>query len=205
MKLFRALVLVATVLLALPSAFSADTAPDVLVKSTTEEVIAVIKTDKDIQAGDKAKIYSLVDQKVLPHFDFTRMTQLAMGRNWKRANPEQQAALIKEFRALLVRTYAISLSQYRDQKVEFKPLKPGSSEGEATVRTEFQQAGREAVAVDYALRKTSDGWKVFDVIIEGVSLVTNYRSTFNDQVQQNGVDGLIKMLSDRNKSSEVKS
>jgi phospholipid transport system substrate-binding protein len=205
MKLFRTLILVATASFAFSSAFAADTSPDVLVKSTTEEVIAVIKTDKDIQAGDKSKIYSLVDQKVLPHFDFTRMTQLAMGRNWKRANPEQQATLIKEFRALLVRTYATSLTQYRDQKVEFKPFKPGSAEGEATVRTEFQQTGREAVGVDYALHKTSDGWKVFDVIIEGVSLVTNYRSTFNDQIQQNGVDGLIKMLSDRNKSSEVKS
>jgi phospholipid transport system substrate-binding protein len=186
------------------AALAADATPDGLVKTTTEEVIAVIKKDKDIQAGDRAKIYAVVDEKVLPHFDFERMTQLAMGRNWSVANADQRTALVKEFRQLLVRTYAVSLSQYRDQKVDFKPLRMEPGETKVTVKTEFLQPGRDAVGVDYSMEKTPAGWKVKDVVVEGVSLVTNYRSTFNDQVRQNGVDGLIKLLSDRNRAAEAK-
>lgn len=181
-----------------------ETSPDALVKTTTEEVIAAIKSDKDIQGGNKAKIYALVDEKVLPHFDFERMTQLAMGKNWKKATPEQQQVLTKEFRQLLVRTYAVSLTQYRDQKVDYKPAKLQAADAEATVKTEFKPPTGEAVAVEYAMHKSQDGWKVFDIVVEGVSLVINYRSTFNDQIKNNGVDGLIKMLSDRNKAAESK-
>jgi phospholipid transport system substrate-binding protein len=185
--------------------FAEDTGPDELVKNTTQEVISVVKQDKDIQAGDRSKIYALVEEKVLPHFDFKRMSQLAMGKNWRQATPEQQEALIKEFRSLLVRTYAVSLSQYRDQKIEFKPFKMEPDAKDATVKSMFMQSGREPVAVDYGMVKTANGWKVYNISVEGVSLVENYRSTFNEQIRKNGIDGLIKTLSERNKSAESKS
>ena len=180
-----------------------DVAPDELVKNTTLEVIAVIKQDRDIQAGDRAKIYALVEEKVLQHFDFRRMSQLAMGKNWRQATPEQQEALIKEFRSLLVRTYAVSLSQYRDQKIEIKPTKLDADAKVATVKSLFLQNGREPVTVDYVMYKLPAGWKVFNITVEGVSLVENYRSTFNEQVRKSGVDGLIKTLVDRNKAAEA--
>lgn len=187
------------------AAVAQDTAPDELVKNTTQEVISVVKQDKDIQSGDRSKIYALVDEKVLPHFDFKRMSQLAMGKNWRQATPEQQESLIKEFRSLLVRTYAVSLTQYRDQKVEFKPLKLEPGAKDATVRTIFLQSGREPITVDYGMHKSAAGWKVFNITIEGVSLVENYRSTFNEQIRKSGIDGLIKTLSERNKAAESKS
>ncbi len=180
-----------------------DIGPDELVKNTTLEVISVIKQDKDIQAGDRAKIYALVEEKVLTHFDFRRMSQLAMGKNWRQATPEQQEALIKEFRSLLVRTYAVSLSQYRDQKIEIKPTKLDADAKDATVKSLFLQNGREPVTVDYVMYKLPAGWKVFNITVEGVSLVENYRSTFNEQVRKSGVDGLIKTLADRNKAAEA--
>ena len=180
-----------------------DLAPDELVKNTTQEVISVIKQDKDIQAGDRAKIYALVEEKVLTHFDFRRMSQLAMGKNWRQATPEQQEALIKEFRSLLVRTYAVSLSQYRDQKIEVKPTKLEADAKDATVKSVFLQNGREPVSVDYVMYKLPAGWKVFNITVEGVSLVENYRSTFNEQVRKSGIDGLIKTLAERNKLAEA--
>ena len=182
---------------------AADMGPDELVKNTTLEVISVIKQDKDIQAGDRAKIYALVEEKVLTHFDFRRMSQLAMGKNWRQATPEQQDAIIKEFRSLLVRTYAVSLSQYRDQKIEIKPTKLEPDAKDATVKSLFIQSGREPVTVDYLMYKIPAGWKVFNITVEGVSLVENYRSTFNEQVRKNGIDGLIQTLAERNKEAEA--
>ncbi len=181
-----------------------DVAPDELVKNTTQEVITVIKQDKDIQSGDRSKIYALVEEKVLTHFDFRRMSQLAMGKNWRQATPEQQDAIIKEFRSLLVRTYAVSLSQYRDQKIEVKPVKLETDAKDATVKSLFIQNGREPVTVEYLMHKIPAGWKVFNITVEGVSLVENYRSTFNDQIRKNGIDGLIKTLGERNKEAESK-
>lgn len=181
-----------------------DIAPDELVKNTTQEVITVIKQDKDIQAGDRSKIYSLVEEKVLTHFDFRRMGQLAMGKNWRQATPEQQDAIVKEFRSLLVRTYAVSLSQYRDQKIEVKPVKLETDAKDATVKSMFIQSGREPVTVEYLMHKIPAGWKVFNITVEGVSLVENYRGTFNDQIRKNGIDGLIKTLAERNKEAESK-
>lgn len=181
-----------------------EVAPDELVKNTTQEVITVIKQDKDIQSGDRSKIYALVEEKVLTHFDFRRMSQLAMGKNWRQATPEQQDALIKEFRSLLVRTYAVSLSQYRDQKIEVKPVKLETDAKDATVKSLFIQSGREPVTVEYLMHKIPAGWKVFNITVEGVSLVENYRSTFNDQIRKNGIDGLIKTLAERNKEAESK-
>ncbi len=177
--------------------------PDELVKNTTLEVIAVIKQDKDIQAGDRAKIYALIEEKVLTHFDFRRMSQLAMGKNWRQATPDQQDAIVKEFRSLLVRTYAVSLSQYRDQKIEIRPTKLEPDAKDATVKSLFIQSGREPVSVDYLMYKLPAGWKVFNISVEGVSLVENYRGTFNEQIRKSGIDGLIKTLSDRNRDAEA--
>jgi phospholipid transport system substrate-binding protein len=151
-----------------------------------------------MQSGNISKVVQLAEQKVLPHFDFERMTRLAVGRNWAQATPEQKQSLIKEFRTMLVRTYSSSLSQYRNQTIEVKPTKLGPNDKEATVRTSVLQQGGPSIPIDYAMEKMDSGWKVYDVIIDGVSLVTTYRGTFNDQIQKGGVDGLVKTLQDRN-------
>jgi len=178
-------------------------APDTLIRNTVDEVTAVIKQDKDIQAGDQDKILALVDAKVLPHFDFPRMTQLAVGKYWRAATPEQKQALVTEFRNMLVRTYTKVFTVYRDQTIEVKPYKLAvDDETEATVKTLISKPGTQAIPVDYELKKTADGWKAFDISIEGVSMVMSYRGTFTSQIQQNGIDGLIKTLADKNASSE---
>ena len=181
-----------------PLVAAAQEAPDALVKRTTDEVLAIIKADKDLQSGNISKVVQLAEQKVLPHFDFERMTRLAVGRNWNQATPEQKQALTKEFRTMLVRTYSSSLSQYRNQTIEVKPAKVGAQDKEATVRTAVIQQGGPPIPIDYAMEKMDSGWKVYDVIIDGASLVTTYRGTFNDQVQKGGIDGLLKTLQDRN-------
>ena len=181
-----------------PFAALAQEAPDALVKRVTDEVLAIIKADKDLQSGNISKVVQLAEQKVLPHFDFERMTRLAVGRNWNQATPEQKQALTKEFRTMLVRTYSSSLSQYRNQTIEVKPAKVGAGDKEATVRTAVIQQGGPPIPIDYAMEKMDSGWKVYDVIIDGASLVTTYRGTFNDQVQKGGIDGLLKTLQDRN-------
>lgn len=178
-------------------------APDVLIKTTVQDVIAVVKTDKDIQAGDLAKTIALVDAKVLPHFDFERMTQLAVGKYWRTATPEQKASLIKEFRNMLVRTYTKVFSVYRDQMVEVKPFKMAADATEATVQTTITKPGSSVIPVNYEMRKGSDGWKAFDIYIEGVSMVMNYRGTFSSQIQESGIDGLIKTLSDKNAAAAL--
>ncbi len=173
-------------------------APDELIKATAEDVLAIVKQDKDIQAGNQKKILELVDAKVLPHFDFVRMTQLAVGKYWRRATNEQKQALVTEFRNMLVRTYTKAFTVYRDQTIEFKPFRMADGETEATVKTTINKPGAPPIPVDYEMRKTADGWKAFDVAIEGVSMVSSYRGTFDTEIQQNGIDGLIKTLSDRN-------
>lgn len=175
--------------------------PDVLVRNTVQEVLEVVRQDKDIRAGNQKKILELVDAKVLPHFDFTRMTQLAVGKSWRTATPEQKQALITEFRNLLVRTYTKAFTVYRDQNVEVKPFKMPAGATEVTIKTVILKPGAQPVPVDYDLEKTATNWKVYDLSIEGVSLVTNYRSTFAEQVQQAGIDGLIKMLVDKNQAA----
>ena len=179
---------------------NADLAPDVLARNITDEVLQVLRADKDIQSGNMKKAIALVETKVLPHFDFTRMTQLAMGRNWRDTTPEQKKALTQEFRDLLVRTYTVALTQYRNQTVDYKPLKLNPGETEVVVRSQINNPGAAPIAVDYAMSKAPNGWKVFDIAVENVSLVQNYRTTFNTEVQKSGVDGLIKVLADRNKA-----
>lgn len=173
-------------------------APDVLIRNTVDDVIAVIKHDKDIQAGDEEKIIALVDVKVLPHFDFKRMTQLAVGRPWRSATPEQRQALEREFRNMLVRTYTKVFSVYRDQVVEVKPVKLDADATEATIQTTIVKPGAQPIPVNYEMRKTDLGWKAYDIFIEGVSMVMSYRGTFTAQIDQSGIDGLIKTLSDKN-------
>ncbi len=177
-------------------------APDALIRNTVDEVTAIIKQDKDIQAGDQKKILALVDAKVLPHFDFARMTQLAVGKYWRTATPEQKQSLVMEFRNMLVRTYTKVFTVYRDQTIEVKPYKLAPDDDtEATVKTLILKPGAQPTLVDYELKKTADGWKAFDISIEGVSMVMSYRGTFTSQIQESGIDGLIKTLVDKNASS----
>jgi phospholipid transport system substrate-binding protein len=178
----------------------AQEAPDALVKRVTGEVLAVIKADKGLQDGDMRKISELAEVKVLPHFDFARMTRLAVGKNWAQANDAQKEALVKEFRTLLVRTYSTSLAAYRNQTIEVKPVKMAAGDKEVTVRTAVIQQGGPPIPIDYAMELDASGWKVFDVVIDGASLVTTYRGSFNDQIQKGGIDGLVKTLADRNRA-----
>lgn len=196
-------ILALTLCLAASAASAQDLAPDALVKSISNEVIAIIKQDKGIQAGEQRKIEHLVDAKVLPHFDFARMTALAAGRNWSKANAEQQKALTGEFRTLLVRTYSNALTNYKNQVIEFKPLRAAAADTNVTVRTQVRQTGAEPANIDYDMQKTPAGWKVYDVVVGGVSLVTNYRETFNAEIREGGVDGLLKSLVSKNRSLET--
>jgi len=189
-------------LLAIPAG-AQELAPDALVKSISDDVINIVRQDKDIKAGDRKKINDLVEAKVLPHFNFNRMTALAMGRNWPKANGEQQKELIAEFRTLLVHTYSGALSTYRNEVIEFKPLRAAAGDTDVTVRTQVKRPGTEPVAIDYSMEKTPNGWKVYDVVVGGVSLVTNYRDTFNAEIREHGVDGLIKSLAGKNRSLDV--
>ena len=178
-----------------------ETPPDVLAKQTTDEVLAIIKTDKDVQAGNRQKILQLVETKVLPYFDFNHMARLALGKYWGGANAKQQDDLITEFRTLLVHTYASSLSLYRDQIIEVKPLEIKSEENDVLVRSIIRRLGKTPVQLGYNMEKTLEGWKVYDVNIDNVSLVTTYRSTFANEINRNGIDGLIKVLAEKNYSN----
>jgi phospholipid transport system substrate-binding protein len=173
-------------------------APDALIERTVQEVISVVKEDKDIRAGDQKKILALVDAKVLPHFDFERMTQLAVGKYWRTATPEQKKALVTEFQNMLVRTYTKVFTVYRDQTIDVKPVRMAADDTEATVKTVISKPGTQPVLVDYEMKKSGMGWKAFDITIEGVSMVMSYRGTFATQIEQGGIDGLIKTLSDKN-------
>lgn len=186
-------------------AWAADLAPDVLIKNTANEVLTIIKQDKDIQAGNQAKVFSLIDAKVLPHFDFSRMTRLAVGKSWNSASAAQKEALIKEFRTLLVRTYAASLASYKDQTVEYKPLRAEANANEVTVNTQIKQAGAQAIPIDYSMEKTDGGWKVYDIVVDGVSLVTNYRNSFAAEIKKSSIDGLIQTLASKNQQETATS
>lgn len=186
--------------LAAPVSAAPDLAPDALARSVTDEVLAIVRADKELAAGQPQKVAQLVERKVLPHFNFARMTQLAVGRNWRQATPEQQKVLIDEFRTLLVRTYTTAFTQYRNQSVDYKPLRMAPTDTDVVVKSTIKQPAGQPVAVDYSMEKLAAGWKVYDVKIEGVSLVENYRSTFNSEIQRSGVEGLIRALAQKNKS-----
>ncbi len=200
MKTVRKLLSLLLVLFA-PVALAQDVAPDVMVKGITMDVLNIIKKDKDIQAGNPRKIADLVETRILPHFDFARMTQIAVAVNWRKATPEQKKALTEQFKTLLVRTYSNALTLYRDQTVDFKPLHMKAGDTEVTVRSEIRQKSAQPVTLDYDMEKSANGWKVYDVKVGGVSLITNYREDFAAQVRESGIDGLIKALATKNRGA----
>ncbi|MGE0356764.1 MAG: phospholipid-binding protein MlaC [Burkholderiales bacterium] len=202
-RFLAALALAAFALAAVPARAAADTAPDVLVRQSIDEVLAIIKTDKELQGGNQKRILELVEEKVLPHFDFPRMTRLAMGRNWSKASDAQKSALVSEFRTLLVRTYSTSLSQYRNQTIDVKSAKIAAGDQDTVVRTVVNQPGGQPIPIDYGMERSDKGWRVYDVVVDGVSLVTTYRGSFHEQVQKGGVEGLLKALAERNRASEA--
>lgn len=191
--------LVMAAVFALPLVAQAQEAPDALVKRVSQAMLATAKADPKVQSGDMARIREVVEAQLAPNFDFTHMTALAVGRNWRTATPEQQKLLTEQFKTLLVRTYSGALSKYRDETIDYKPLRMDAGATDVTVRTSVNRSGGgSAVPIDYSLEKTAGGWKAYDVIVGGVSLVTNYRDEFNQQVQSVGIDGLIKALATKN-------
>jgi len=176
--------------------------PDELVKKTAEDVIFAIKADQEIQKGNKEKIYKLAEEKILPNFDFNKVARLVLGRAWRSANEEQKQAFIKEFRTLLLKTYAVALSKYKDQEIKFKPTRMSGAEEIVIVKSEIVQSGSQPIRVNYALSQSSGKWLVFDIVIEGVSLVTNYRSQFSSEIKRNGIDVLIDKLAKKNKGKK---
>ena len=178
-------------------------APDVLVKTVTTEVVELIAKDKAIQSGDRAKLIQVIEAKVLPHFNFQSMTALAMGQSWNKATPEQKKRLTDEFKTLLVRTYASALAAYSEQRFDYRPLRAKPTDTDVTVQVRVIQSGAQPVPIDYSMEKTGTGWKVYDVMVGGVSLVANYRTEFNSTVRDAGVDGLIKNMQAKNRSLEA--
>ena len=172
--------------------------PEQLIKQTSDKVLAEIKENADVYQSDPDRIYRLVDDVVLPHFDFSAMTDLALGRYKDEVDGEQRPTIVNEFRNLLVRTYSSALLEYTDQELIYLPMEGVEADGVVTVRTEIEQAGGFPIPINYTLRLGDDGWKVFDISVDDVSLVTNYRSSFARAIKKNGVDGLIKTLQDRN-------
>lgn len=199
MKFMINLIAGCAALLFMGAAAADNLTPDVLVKNTASDVLDIIKKDKDIQNGDMRKISALAEEKILPHFDFERMSRMVLGKNWSKATKEQQQQFVVEFRSLLVRTYASALTKYRNQTIEYKPLRAQPTDTDVVVRTQIVQPGGQPLPIDYSLVKKDDGWKVYDVTIEGVSLVTNYRGQFATEVRQSGMDGLIQRLAEKNK------
>lgn len=173
-------------------------APDILAKNTTNEVLRIVKQDKDLKNGNTRKILSLVEEKIIPNFDFRQMTQLAVGKNWSKASPEQQQNLVEQFKAMLVRTYSASLTSVADYKIEFTPLKVAPADTDVTVNTVVSKPGSPPIPIDYRMEKQDAGWKVFDVLVDNVSLVTVYRNSFNSEVRKGGIEGLLAALTRRN-------
>jgi phospholipid transport system substrate-binding protein len=192
--------------LGLSSAWAADEAPDAFVKRITTETLDAVRTDRSIKAGDINKIMQLVDTKLMQHVNFRRMTALATGPGWRKATPEQQDRLQAEFKLLLIRTYSGALTQISDQTIEVKPLRGASDEKNLVVQTEVKGKG-DPLQLDYRLEKTPGegaGWKIFDLNVMGIWLVENYRAQFSKEINAGGMDGLIKSLSERNKSNAKK-
>lgn len=189
---------------AAPAAMAETKAPDALILQVSNDVINSIKADKSIQSGDLAKIIALVDAKVMPYVNFQRMTASAVGRYWRQATPEQQKRLEEEFKILLVRTYSGALAQVNDQTVRLKPMRAQADAAEVVVKTEVRGHG-DPIQLDYRLEKTADGWKIYDVNLLGVWLVENYRNSFAQEIGQNGIDGLIAKIAERNKTAAGRS
>jgi phospholipid transport system substrate-binding protein len=184
-------------------AIAQESEPEALVKKITSDVLAAIKSDKELAAGDRQKAIKLAEEKILPYVDFEEATRLAVGRGWKAASPEQRKQLVAEFRAMLVRTYSNAIGTYEGQTMKVLPSRVKPGDDDATVRNQFIRPGGKPVLIDYSMRKTDAGWKIYDIVVEGVSLVLTYRSEFDAVVKQDGIDGLIKRLGAKNTPSPV--
>ncbi|MBV6320865.1 phospholipid-binding protein MlaC [Duganella violaceipulchra] len=203
MKLIKQLIALATVALAVnahAAAAPSNEAPDVLVKRISQEVIETAKADKSIQAGDQKKVLDLVESKILPYVDSQRMTALAAGRFWRDATPEQQKLLSDQFRTLLIFTYSGALSQIKNETIEFKPMRSDPTDNEVEVRSQVNVARGEPIPLNYRVAKTPAGWKIYDINVLGAWLVETYKGTFASEINKGGIDGLIKTLTEKNKS-----
>lgn len=199
-RIFQAVLLLSAVMFSNIS--SANVSADMFVKTIADDVITILKKDKDLQS-DPEKVYALAEDKILPNFNFDRVSRLVLGKNYTKATKEQQEAFQKEFRTLLIHTYASALSKYRNQIIEYKPLRDISDPSQVVVKTLILQPGGQPLGVDYSLEQVGDTWKVYDIVIEGVSLVTNYRGQFSAEIRQGGIDGLIQRISEKNKSNHI--
>lgn len=178
---------------------AAQEAPDVLIKRISEDVMMTAKSDKEIQSGNSRRVQQIVEEKILPHIDFQRMTSLAAGRHWRDATPDQQKQLTTEFRSLLVYTYSGAISQIRDQKLEYRPLRADAADTDVIVNTQVLQTRAEPIQLSYRLAKSSSGWKIYDINVLGAWLVETYKGSFTAEISKSGIDGLIKTLTDKNK------
>jgi phospholipid transport system substrate-binding protein len=183
--------------------FAQEPGPEALVKKMTQDVLDAIKSDKQLAAGDRQKAIKLAEEKILPHVDFEEATRLAVARGWAQASPEQKKRLVQEFRSMLVRTYSNAITAYQGQTMKVMPVRMKPGDDEVTVHNQFIRPGAKPVAIDYSMRKTGQGWKIYDIVVEGVSLVLTYRSEFDAVVKQDGIDGLIKRLSQKNTPAAV--
>lgn len=196
---FPVRLLCALALLLAPLAALAQKAPDALVRSVADDVLKIVQNDQALRDGDNSRMAQLIEEKIVPHFDFERMTRLAVGRPWREATPAQRQTLIEQFRTLLVRSYSAAYSTYKQIVIDVKPLKVQPTEDDVQVRSEIKlPGGAPPVKVDYSMIKSNSDWKVYDVVVDGVSMVTTYRNTFSEEVRRGGVDGLIKTLNDMN-------
>jgi len=201
----KILLLTSVLLLSVAGMARAETAPEELVRVTADQILAEIKAHRNVYAKDYAKLYKMADEKVLLHFDFRRMSQWVLGRFWKQATPEQRGRFTSEFRDLLVGTYSQALLNYNDQKIIYLPVQRKPQDTEATVKTEVKQTGGQPnIPIHYSFYKNKDGaWKVYDITIEGVSLVTNYRSIYATKIREKGMDALIAEIADNNKQKRA--
>src|SRR5687767_10355102 len=194
----HALRFLAVLLFVVVPVFAQDLGPEELVKKITAEVMEALKGDKQLAAGDRQKAIKLAEEKILPHVDFEEATRLAVGRAWAQATPEQKKKLVAEFRSMLMRTYSNALQPYEGQQMKVMPVRMKPGDSEVTVQNQFIRSGAQPVKIDYSMRKTDKGWKIYDIVVEGVSLVLTYRGEFDAVVKQEGVDGLIKRLAQKN-------
>ena len=193
----KTLVVLLSFLLAFESGAQA-LGPEDLVRQVTADVLDSVKADKQLQAGDRKKALALAEQKILPHVDFREAALLAMGRSWTTATPAQQEQVVNEFRSMLVRIYSNMIDVYRGQTLKVMPVRMAPDATDVTVRNRYLSEGRVPVAVEYSMRKTPAGWKIYDIAVEGVSLVLTYRAEFENITRTSGVDGLIKRLQQKN-------
>ena len=182
----------------LPALAQQQLTPEALVRKMTDDVLEAVRNDKALQGGDRQKALALAEQKVLPHVDFREATKLAVGRGWASATPAQQEKLVTEFRAMLVRIYSNAIDVYRGQTLRVFPVKMTPEDTDVTVRNQYLRPGRPPVPVEYAMRKTPEGWKIYDIVVENVSLVLTYRGEFDQVMRQSGIDGLIKRMNEKN-------